>query len=548
MSSVRDLMMRPRLAPWLALLLGLVGATGYAPLGLWPLTILALVGVMLLIESAPSLNRAAFIGWCFGIGQFVLGLNWIATAFTYQAKMPAWLGWVSVLLLSLYLAVYPLLAALVAKWAARGSRLALPILFAGTWIVTEWLRAIVFTGFAWNPVGVALVDTPLADLSVWIGTYGLSGVTILCAAIILWAARLRWRPAFLTAAALVLALLIPRPAVDHASWLTTFDAADPPTQAPLPPPPSGAAPPGADGAPRPVPIRIVQPDIGQADKWRAGFDTVAADRLSTLSLAPNPQAPEPSVIFWPEAAVTKPLLDERSGFARQVLAERQRALRGIEPGQTLVTGGVGLLSETGRDIDAAVNSTYVMTPGGGVHGRYDKSHLVPYGEYLPMRWLLEPIGLSRLAPGAFDFDAGPGPRNLLLREVDLTMGVQICYEIIFSGQVVDPENRPDFIFNPSNDAWFGAWGPPQHLAQARLRALEEGLPVVRSTPTGISALIDAGGTVMKRIDMGEEAAIDALLPPASRTPTLFARHGNLLPLALALLLGALGIALARRRR
>jgi apolipoprotein N-acyltransferase len=179
-------------------------------------------------------------------------------------------------------------------------------------------------------------------------------------------------------------------------------------------------------------------------------------------------------------------------------------------------------------------------------GRYDKAHLVPYGEYLPMRPLLSAIGLSRLAPGDFDFNAGPGPRTLVLPN-GRKMGVQICYEIIFSGHVVDPANRPDFIFNPSNDAWFGAWGPPQHLAQARLRAAEEGLPIVRSTPTGVSAVIDASGALVATVPLGKADVIDTGLP-ARTAPTTFSRLGNSIPLALGFLLIALAIALGARRR
>jgi apolipoprotein N-acyltransferase len=124
--------------------------------------------------------------------------------------------------------------------------------------------------------------------------------------------------------------------------------------------------------------------------------------------------------------------------------------------------------------------------------------------------------------------------------------VQVCYEIIFSGRVVDRANRPDFIFNPSNDAWFGSWGPPQHLAQARLRAIEEGLPVIRATPTGISAVIDANGRIVDSIPMGVAGRIDGRVP-AAHAPTLFARFGNILPLGLALLLAIAAVALARRR-
>jgi apolipoprotein N-acyltransferase len=181
-------------------------------------------------------------------------------------------------------------------------------------------------------------------------------------------------------------------------------------------------------------------------------------------------------------------------------------------------------------------------------GRYDKAHLVPYGEYLPMRPLLSAIGLSRLAPGDLDFTAGPGPRTIDLGLPFGKVGFQLCYEIIFSGHVVDEHNRPAFIFNPSNDAWFGSWGPPQHLAQARLRAAEEGIPVLRATPTGISAVIDAHGEVVKQLAWRKAGVIDAVLPAAANSATMFARFGNLIPLLMGLLLIAGGIVLQRRRR
>ena len=183
-------------------------------------------------------------------------------------------------------------------------------------------------------------------------------------------------------------------------------------------------------------------------------------------------------------------------------------------------------------VDGATNSVYVLEPLGRIVGRYDKAHLVPYGEYLPMRPLLSAIGLSRLAPGDLDFTAGPGPRTIQLPGEWGKVGFQLCYEIIFSGEVVDRLNRPDFIFNPSNDAWFGRWGPPQHLAQARLRAAEEGLPVIRSTPTGISALIDPHGHDRPVAAVANRR--DRSMPPSPTrsAPTPFARLGNIIPLAL----------------
>jgi apolipoprotein N-acyltransferase len=188
----------------------------------------------------------------------------------------------------------------------------------------------------------------------------------------------------------------------------------------------------------------------------------------------------------------------------------------------------------------------VMTADSVIRGRYDKAHLVPYGEYLPMRPLLSAIGLSRLVPGDLDFLPGPGPQSYALPGFG-KVGVQICYEIIFSGEVVDKNDRPDFLFNPSNDAWFGAWGSPQFVAQSRLRAIEEGLPVVRSTPTGISTVIDSNGVVVVALPTGKAGFIQTTLPAPAR-PTPFARFGNILPFGFGLTLIAFAVALRRRQR
>jgi apolipoprotein N-acyltransferase len=214
----------------------------------------------------------------------------------------------------------------------------------------------------------------------------------------------------------------------------------------------------------------------------------------------------------------------------------------IGPGSLLLTGAVDLEVRK-NEAAAARNVVTAVDDAGALRGSYAKAHLVPYGEYLPIRWLLEPLGASRLVAGALDFWPGPGPRTLGLGAWGKA-GVQICYEIVFSGQVVDRAHRPDFIFNPSNDGWFGSWGPPQHLAQARLRAIEEGLPVLRATTTGISAVIDADGVVRQFIPRHRAARLDGLVPPA-HPPTLFARLGNLLPLLWAALLIALSL-VARR--
>jgi len=491
----------------LSFLLGLLSATGFQPLGLWPLTILAFTGLLVLIEQAPRLRSALARGWWFSVGQFVLGLNWIATAFTYQAAMPAWLGWVAVVVLSFYLAIYPAAGVGLAWRWGRGNKAALVLILAAGWIVTEYLRGSMFTGFAWNPVGVSLVDSWAKWPARLIGTYGLSGLVILWAGFVWWAARHRNR------------------IVGAALMLLPFVVADLRVT-------GVAAVPESDPA-RPA-IRVVQPNIPQEEHQDAAQEEGNFRKLLRLSGAPGTS---PRLILWPESAVP---YDLHGGEAPGLIAQA------VGPQDLLAAGGMEVATPSSGGGSAAYNSLYVLGPGGRILGRYDKAHLVPYGEYLPMRPFLTLLGLSRLVPGDGDILAGPGPQTMALPGFG-RMGGQICYEIVFSGEVVDRANRPDFIFAPSNDAWFGAWGPPQHFSQARLRAIEEGVPVIRSTPTGITGVIDAQGRVVARLPQHEEGVIDTRLPAAA-APTLFARFGNLLPLAFALLLVAGAIAVRRKTR
>ncbi len=552
---MQAILRRPRLA---ALAAGFLSATGFAPLDLWPVTLACLAALIALIQSAPD-RRAAFTrGWLFGVGHFTLGLNWIAHAFSFQDSMPHWFGYGAVILLSLYLAAYPALAALGTWWlaqsspergggpsegwwrgraagrAARSASLGADplrqpsaatsperggssfiLLFATLWLTTEYLRATLFTGFAWNPIGVVALPTGLAIASTIIGTYALGALVILAAGALLLLARRAWQPAA--------ALGLPLIAIALIGLLI-----------PAPPTPPGA----------PI-IRVVQPNVGQGDKYSAALEQANFRKLATLTGAPRPA---PRLILWPEAAILA-YLDMEPEWR-----DRLAALLG--PGDLLLTGGDKVYFRetdkgyyTSREMTGANNSLWALDAQGRILGRYDKAHLVPYGEYLPMRQLLTPLGLSRLVPGDVDFWPGPGPKSLALPAAlgrpAMKMGVQICYEIIFSGHVIDAADRPAFLFNPSNDAWFGTWGPVQHLAQARLRAIEEGMPVIRATPNGISAIIDARGTVRSALGHHRAGYLETGLPPAL-PPTFFARIGNWAALLVALLLCTIAIAMRRR--
>ena len=508
----------------ISLIAGALSATGFAPLNLWPLTVLMLALWMSIVMQAQSRKAAFLAGWLFGVGHFVIGLNWIATAFTFQAAMPEWLGYVAVVLLSLYLAIFPALAALGAYWIGKDRPWTFILALAGMWIVTEWLRSWLFSGFIWNPLAVTLSAGFWAG-SAYVGTYGLAAVAILVAGLFLRigaaASHRQWRqlPIMTFPAILVFAL-----ALVFTPRVTTIN-----------------------GNPEGFPITVVQPNIGQQDKWKAGYEQRNLAKLAELTLRKDD---EPRIIFWPEAAIPDYLetgYPARYYYGRPPEFVRQQLGSLMKPGDVLVLGALKLEFDQAEGRAAgARNSVFAMDKQGELLGRYDKAHLVPYGEYLPMRPLLSAIGLSRLAPGDFDFWPGPGARSIDLGQFGKA-GLQVCYEIIFSGQVVDRDDRPDFIFNPSNDAWFGSWGPPQHLAQARLRAIEEGLPVIRSTPTGISALIDADGAIVASVPMGQAGRIDAHMP-RSRPPTVFARYGQILPLGLAIILLFSAIAIRVRAR
>lgn len=497
-----------------AFLTGAASAFAFEPTGLWPVLPVAFGLLCEFICRQKNVWRALFAGWAFGFGQFVIGLNWIATAFTYQANMPPSLGWVAVALLSLYLAIYPAVAAGLAWRFGREDRVVLVVVLGGAWAICEWLRGTMFTGFPWNPAAAVLVPTPLIKVGSLIGTYGLSGLVVLLGGAIWLEYYRKWLPLVVIVGVTALMWVLP--------------------SSPVPPDPIAL-----------LNVRVVQPNIGQEVKTGSGYNVIAEQRLAALS---GPGTGDPRLLLWPEAAMTEPLQDARAGGDVLAADERSRAASLLGPSDRLLTGGIAVLSRDHVHVDGAENSVFALVPGGQILARYDKAHLVPYGEYLPMRPLLSAIGLSRLAPGDLDFTPGPGPRTVDLGGEWGKVGFQLCYEIIFSGNVVDEKNRPGFIFNPSNDAWFGRWGPPQHLAQARLRAAEEGIPVIRATPTGISAVIDGRGNIVKSLPWRTAGVIDAVIPPAANSPTPFARFGNVIPLILGFLLIIGGIVLGRRRR
>jgi apolipoprotein N-acyltransferase len=305
---------------WSATALGALAATGFQPLALWPLTVLGVAGLIELVARAPGWKRAGMAGWAFGLGHFALGNNWIATSFTYQANMPAWLGWLGVVLAAVYLAIYPALAAMAAWGVARANRAALIPAFAGCWIVSEWLRSWVFTGYAWNPLGAVALGPfarpGLAALAPWLGTYGLSGLICLISGMWLCALRCadRW-PRALAAAASAALFLVP-----HVS-----------------------GPPG-EGT---IAFTLVQPDIRQDDLNNPALFEKQFVKTARLTLPKQPG--ERRVVFWPESGIPDYLRDgyplyfyQKNTFAADPRLARSRIAQVVGTGSVLLTGAVDL--------------------------------------------------------------------------------------------------------------------------------------------------------------------------------------------------------------
>ena len=489
---------------------GAVAALAMPPLGLWPVLGLSFPVLLLALEGLERPRwRAAFgLGWGFGFGYFAVAFHWIGFAFLVDAATYLWMMPFAVGALAASMAVYWGLAALAAHLAGwRGLPLVLG--FSAVLAIAEDLRGRLFTGFPWAAPGLA-VDG-MGAVAQGASVVGMTGFTLL---VVLWAGlpvALRRRPV------LSVALLLLLPAF-HGFGLWRLAAA------------------GHDTVPG-VTLRIVQPDIAQDEKWREDNARSIFDRLIALSVAPSPARPDGIAgvthVIWPESAV--PFLIDESVVAKQELSR-------ILGGRTaLITGAVRRdVAVTDADGEPAVYNSVITFDGRAeVVSRYDKWRLVPGGEFLPFEWLLRPLGFRKVVTVPGSFHAGRGP---VIQNVPGAppAGMLVCYEAIFPNGLVAPDSRPAWLVNVTNDGWFGrSTGPYQHLAQARLRAIEQGLPLARAANTGISAVIDPYGRFSATLALGTSGVIDAQLPQAIPL-TVYGRFGDwaLCAMVLATLLAA----------
>jgi apolipoprotein N-acyltransferase len=472
----------------LGFLLGALLAGAFPPVDLVPLIFVSFPALLWLDDGDRGPWSSALLGYVFGLGFFVAGMYWIAAALLVDIAAFWWALPFAVLGIPAVLALFCGAVMLVTAFATARlalSPLARIFVFAVAWSAAEWVRGHALTGLPWNltgyvwsggfPGALAVLQTTAA-----VGIYGLGALTVLAAALPalygipsllpLSPAR-RWAPALLAAALIIVPGVLGAARLSVASPATTG-----------------------------LWLRLVQPSIPQNLKWDAAAAEENLHRLIELSAAP---APHPlAAVLWPEAAA--PFLLERDPGHR-------RAIGAVAPKTGYVITGALRANPPPDSVTQVWNSIEAVDAAGDIRARYDKAHLVPFGEYVPFK---EWLPIKKITAGAIDLSAGPGPQTIALPGLP-AFSPFVCFEVIFPGTVSDRGDRPGWLLNVTNDAWYGrSSGPYQHFAIARTRAVEEGLPLVRAANNGISGVIDADGRVVARTHQNDVTYADVELPAA----------------------------------
>jgi len=487
----------------LAAVLGALAGLAFAPLNLIPAFALGISGLVWLGAEAPSRRKAFAVGWWWGLGHFAVNSYWIAESFMVDAERFGWMIPPVLGSLAAFLALYPALATLAFRCLPRPLSIAGIAAFAAFWTIAEWLRGHVLTGYPWDLAAYIWSgsDAMMQSAALW-GAWGLSLVTVFALslpALLVLMNRRAARDAVIGMAVVLGALYL------GGFWRL-----------------SNAIPTSVEADEAATRVRLVQPNIPQSLKLDSDSRPEQIKTLMRLTLE-TPGFDKVKAVIWPESAAN--YLLARDPSLRSILA--QAAPReGV-----LLTG-----APRGEPLDGPLqeiwNSFAAIDDQGQILGTADKFHLVPLGEYVPMREIFPFI--NKLTPGSMNFTPGPGPRTLHVPGLP-PLSPLICYEVIFPGAVIDPADRPGLIVNVTNDGWFGtSTGPSQHFATARFRSIEEGIPMLRAANTGISGVIDAYGRVETRSNLVVEAVIDATVPSAL-PPTPFARFGLLAVLPLIVL-------------
>lgn len=482
-----------------AFVLGAAGTLAMPPWTIWPVLWVVLPGFLLLLETALTKRMAFFLGWAFGFGYFSTGFAWIGNAFFVDRETFAVLAVPAIGGLAVGFGLYIGVVALALRAIPPLTSDALPraclvhqtcriVLLATVWSGVEWWRGWFLTGLPWNPIGSTWVAVlPIMQSASVVGVYGLSLITVLAAgSVLLLRHRSEQRIAILSVMACHLPLVI------FGTWGAVRIITE------------------VNGDVPGILLRLVQPNIPQVDKWRPALRQRHLNDQVAMSIE---NASAVTHVLWSETAAPFPL-----NRAQQALTRVAAAV----PENGFLLTGAPRIEGAGED-RRAFNSLFVITPQATIAAVYDKTHLVPFGEYMPLQDLLPVTQLT----GGSGFTPGPSPLTIALPGLP-AFSPLICYEVIFPGAVTPVNSRPEWLFNLTNDAWFGlSSGPYQHLAAAQLRAVEEGLPVVRVANTGISAVIDGYGQITARLGLGRKGFVDSPLPLALPAP-LFSRIGNMI--------------------
>lgn len=513
--------LRGKRRAFVAFLAGSLSVLAFAPFHAFPILFLTLPVFVWLIDAAETPRDAAVAGWWFGFGYFLFNLFWIGEAFLVEADKFAWLLPFAVTMLPAGIALFWAVAAYLMKrlWFAGAGRLVLFTLMLG---LAEWLRGHLFTGLPWNVIGYALTyPLPLMQSAALMGVYALTflAIPIFAAPLVLLAEApaSRWRTAVLQSfliAAVPLATL-----AAYGQWRL------------LGPQPADLA---------GLKVRIVQPSVPQREKWLAEKQRqIFNDHLELSRTAPTGEKDDMAGIthvVWPEAAM--PFLPLEHPEALEIIAN-------LLPDGTMLVSGALRRTLDAENAQHGFNSLMVFDSSGKLVATYDKAHLVPFGEYLPMVSVLGTLGFRKLTQGLGAFDTGPNPRPLLAIPGLPPTGGLICYEVLFPGQIISDDRRPGLIINVTNDGWFGdTTGPRQHYYQTRVRAVEEGLPIIRAANNGISAVIDGFGRERATIALNVRGVTDSGVP-AALAPPPYARFRDWIFFTLAALLGALSAHMRR---
>ncbi len=485
--------------------LGAVASLGHAPFD-WPVfTLIGLAAGTILILRSLSPLQAGWRAWGLAAGYFGVTLSWLVEPFFVDAARHGWMAPFALFFMAAGLALlWGGAVALAHRISAPSLRwLSVAVALSGAEVIRGWI----FTGFPWGNPGHVWIDTPYAQLAAYIGASGLGALTFLMTALLAQIAV----PGQFARVRLLLA------ALGAVSAVGGFVAGQALENEPLP-------------DDRDVTLRLVQPNAPQHLKWHRdhAYDFVRR-QIDLTAATPSPGQPRPDLVIWPETAV--PTLLDWTDDLRPAMAEAAQGapvLFGVQRGDAM----------------QYYNSLALIGPDGAVQASYDKHHLVPFGEYIPLGDWLDEFGISAFAARAGNgYSAGPGAR-LMDTGVAGNVLPLICYEAIFPRDIRAAPRRADWILHATNDAWFGDYSMPyQHLAQARFRAIEFGLPVIRVANTGISAVIDARGQLRDALALGRAGFLDARLPGAA-PPTPYSRHGDL-PLTVLITVALFGL-LARR--